>query len=324
MRSSLRSLVVVCLACTPLASAGSEVLDMLKRINEAAGSINYDGVIVHVSDGHVETMRLVHRVADGEVQERLYALNGAPREVIRNAKEVQCFMPDRNMGVIGSRSGKQAGFPGFMISNLDVLESTYNMHLGGSGRIADRTVTQIVIQPRDNQRYGYELWADSETGLLLRSVLIDHAMNPLEQYLFAMVTIGEGIDDTALAPMTRRSSLEWHTDSAPARVTDVTDSDWLVGELPSGYRLVNMMQRWLPMQEIPVEHLVFSDGLAAVSVFIEQQEGQQVTSTTEQVGAVSAYTTSIGPWLITAVGEVPQRTVEEIVGALSYQPADVN
>ncbi len=324
MRSTLRSLVLVCLAWSPMANAGSEVLDMLKRINEAAGSINYDGVIVHVSDGQVETMRLVHRVSDGEVQERLYALNGAPREVIRNAEEVQCFMPDRNMGVIGSRSGKQAGFPGFMISNLDVLETTYNMHIGSSGRIADRPVTQIVIQPRDEQRYGYELWADAETGLLLRSVLIDHAMNPLEQYLFAMVTIGERIDDAALAPMTNRSSLEWHTDSAPARVTDVTDSDWLVGELPSGYRLVNMMHRWLPMQEIPVEHLVFSDGLAAVSVFIEQQEGQQVSSATEQVGAVSAYATSIGPWLVTAVGEVPQRTVEEIVGALSYQPADAN
>lgn len=310
------SLLLLSLGWAPLASADAGADDWLVRMGEAASGLDYDGVFIHVDGNEIDTMRIVHKVRDDGVHERLYSLNGTPREVIRDPEKVWCFMPDRKMGVLGPRSGRQAGFPGFMISNLEQITESYTLVLGEQGRVADRIAQIVHINPRDAMRYGYELWADMETGLLLKSVLVDADKTPLEQYQFASIEIGNVIPDAALEPVTPRSELEWRRDRKPPRVSSGEGSRWKVNALPEGYRVVNTIQRWMPMEEEPVEHIVISDGLGAISVFIERPADDVTTEALSRMGAVTAYSTGRDGWQVTVIGEVPPAAVKLIGSSL--------
>ena len=291
--------------------ADQQSMDLLKRMSQAATSLNYDGVFIHVDKQRIDTLRVIHKIQNGSVHERLYALNGNPREVIRDAERVWCFMPESKMGHTGLRSDRQTGFPGFMVSNLEALSAHYQLSLGGIDRVADRTARQLKILPGDVYRYGYELWADQKTGLLLKSVLIDRQSNPVEQYMFASINIDIDIPDADLLPMTSKDELKWVDDKEPKMVT-VKDSPWYFSSLPAGYKLIKVMQRSMPMDHMEVQHMVISDGLAGVSVFIEKKKHPGTQSHHEQMGAVNAYTRVIDEWLVTVIGEVPVEAVQVI------------
>ncbi len=304
------------LAVMPYAWADDQSMDLLKKMNLAANSINYDGVFLHIDDKHIHTQRVIHKIQNGNVRERLYALNGVPREVIRDAEKVLCFMPVKKMGHAGFRSDKNAGFPGFMVKNLDLLAKNYIITTGGVDRIADREVTRLQILPRDGFRYGYDLWADQETGLLLKSVLIDNTGKSIEQYMFAMIEIGGDIPDSALLPMTKVTALEWHDNEKPPVNTPIKNTHWQFSSMPNGYRLVSIFQRSLPMETNKAEHLILSDGLAGVSIFIEKIENPVPEVGFDQMGAVNSYSRVINDYLITAIGEVPAAAIKVIGDAL--------
>lgn len=319
MKSTLYLLLLVYLAITSYALAEDQSMDLLKKMNHATNNVNYDGVFLHIDEKHVHTLRVIHKIQNGSVHERLYALNGVPREVIRDAERVWCFMPEKQMGHAGLRSDKKTGFPGFMVKNLTALANNYLISTDGLDRIADRTVTRLQILPRDDLRYGYELWADEETGLLLKSALIDNVGRIIEQYMFAMIEIGGDIPDSALLPMTKKDALEWHSIRKPPVYTPIKDSDWQFSALPEGYRLVNIFHRSMPMGAQPLEHMILSDGLAGVSVFIEKMRNPTSEIGLDQMGAVNSYTRVIDDYLITAIGEVPEAAIMKIGNALVHK-----
>jgi sigma-E factor negative regulatory protein RseB len=319
MKATLHFLLLVNLAMVPYAWAEDQSMDLLKKMNHAAISVNYDGVFVHVSDNHINTLRVIHKTQNGLVRERLYALNGIPREVIRDAEKVWCFMPEKKMGHAGLRSDKTTGFPGFMVKNLAGLSDYYLISSDGVDRIADRTVTRLQILPRDGFRYGYELWADEKTGLLLKSSLIDNAGNVIEQYMFAIIEIGGEIPDSALMPMTKKQELVWHSNKNPPVKTSISSSDWQFSALPNGYRLVNIIQRSMPMGTKRLEHIILSDGLAGISVFIEKITNPVSAAGLDKMGAVHSYTRVLDGHLITAIGEVPAAAIKAIGDALVHK-----
>lgn len=289
------------------------------RMNEAANSLDYDGVYVHTNGEKIDTLRIVHKVKSDGVYERLYAMNGVPREVIRDPDRVWCFLPDKSMGVLGKRPGKDSGFPGFMVSSIGQLRDHYELSIGSHDRIADHSATQVRILPRDRWRYGYDLWADENTGLLLKSQLIDHGGRTVEQFLFTTLHINSDIPDASLQPMTPKSDLVWHSDKKPPRIAALTESDWQVTKQPAGYKVIKMVRRWMPMEANAIEHLILSDGLGAVSVFIEKSEGGNTSANLDSMGAVSAYATVRDGWQITVIGEVPPDTVRSIGEGLVYR-----
>ncbi|MGB5307567.1 MAG: MucB/RseB C-terminal domain-containing protein [Arenicellales bacterium] len=316
MKPGLQFFLLVGLLWGSLSWADSKNVDFLKRMNHAAGNLNYDGVFLHINGHSVDTLRVIHKADNNTILERLYALNGNPREVIRDAEKVLCFMPERKMGHAGLRSGKNTGFPGFMVNNLEALSNNYILTTGKVERIADRQATRLKILPRDDFRYGYELWGDSETGLLLKSVLIDVSSNVIEQYMFAFINIGGEISDSELQPMTSMDELEWHNDENPPSITPVSESAWQFASLPDGYQLVNVMQRFMPMSNSQIEHMVLSDGLAGVSVFIQQVDNPSSEVSLQSMGAVNAYTRVFDDRLVTVIGEVPAAAVKMIGDAL--------
>ncbi|MDX2478498.1 MAG: MucB/RseB C-terminal domain-containing protein [Gammaproteobacteria bacterium] len=317
MKLVLQFLLLAGLLWMPLSWADEKAMDFLKRMNHAAGNLNYDGIFVHI-DGHtVDTLRVIHKAENNTVLERLYALNGNPREVIRDAENVWCFMPERKMGHAGIRSDKKTGFPGFMVNNLKDLAKNYILSPGDEERIANRQAASLKILPRDAYRYGYQLWGDIETGLLLKSALIDASSNVIEQYMFAFIDIGGEISDTELQPMTRMDKLEWSNDKSPPSNTPISESSWQFDSLPAGYHLVNVMRRSMPMSNNQIEHMVLSDGLAGVSVFIQQVETPSTDVSLDSMGAVHAYTRIVDGRLVTAIGEVPAAAVKMIGNSLA-------
>jgi sigma-E factor negative regulatory protein RseB len=312
---------IMLLSLLPFAAAADTPRDLLMRMNEAANTLNYDGIFLHLDGQKIDTLRLIHRHHDGVSHERLYALNGIPREVIRDARRVWCFMPESKTGHTGLRSKKDTGFPGFMVRNLEGLEENYSFSVESEGRIADRQVKRLQILPRDTYRYGYELWSDKETGLLLKSVMIDSRGNSIEQYMFAQIRIGMDIPDEALLPMTSKEDLEWIEDTQPPTIATASESGWSFKSLPKGYKLVSVMKKMDPMKSNPVQHIILSDGLAGVSVFIEESDDFESMGkdSMEEMGAVHAYTTSMHGETVTVIGEVPAITVKSIGDALVRQ-----
>jgi len=312
-----RLFIVLSMLWLPHAWADEQSLALLKRMNQAASNLDFDGVFLHANENSIETLRVIRKIQNGKVLERLYSLNGNPREVIRDAERVWCFMPERKMGHVGMRADKQTGSPGFMASNLDELSENYILSTGDFERIADRKAVHLKILPRDAYRYGYEMWADKKTGLLLKSVLIDQQENAIEQYMFAFIKIGVSIPDSDLQPMTSKEELVWHNDKKPPEMMPIDDSSWQFISLPDGYHLINILKRAMPMGDQQLEHMILSDGLAGVSVFIEKTKSSPAEISMEKMGAVNAYVRAVDGNLVTVVGEVPAAAVKVIGDALA-------
>ena len=285
----------------------------LMKIDAAAREQNYDGVFVYQHGDKMETMRIIHRVENGRVRERLVSLNGAPREVIRTDREVQCFLPDEKSVLVEHRKAENRGFPSILPTELRALDANYTIALGRRGRIVDRDAQMVSIRPKDGFRYGYELWADRATGLLLRADLVDGTGKAIEQFLFTQITPNAVIAPADLKPQFMHKDAVWH------RATALDDAasgpgSWAPTELPPGFKLSTRIVRKMPAGQQPVEHLVYSDGLATVSVFVEKlnRSGRGRVDGPNRMGAVSAYVKVADEHRVTVVGEVPGATVDAI------------
>ena len=300
--------------------ANASASEWLMKINKAAAEVNFSGIFIYTHEHEVEVMQVTRRVDNGMMQERLYALNGEAREIIRDMNRVWCYIPDQKVGVHDYRQISEGGFPRMMPGDFDKLIENYDFSEGGYARIANRRAHQINVIPRDPYRYGYVLWADEESGLLLRSDLVNQEGNIIEQYMFVDVEIGIDIPDSALQAVSNKNQLEWFGNATPPISAPSATSDWLIDQVPGGYQLSKHIRRMSPMEAGEVEHLVYTDGLSTISVFIKQaREGQSGMQGLMKMGAVHAYRNTIANYRVTVMGEVPAQTVEFVSQGISYQ-----
>lgn len=315
---SILAAVVLGLASTAVA-ASQDGAHWLMKINNAARELNYTGTYVYVEGHRIESMRVTHRANEGAMRQRIYSLNGAPREVIRDSEQVWCYIPDKKVGVHEYRQASKQGFPNLLPEGLDHLVQYYKVEIGSEGRIADRRAQQIRVEPRDDFRYGYDLWADKQTGLLLSAALLNEKNQPIEQYLFTQVVIGGSIPADALEPVTPKSALVWYGDAQKSKLSggdagEMVSGNWVVDEVPEGFVLTRKIKRLSPLRTKMLEHYVYSDGLASVSVFVESLEAESGLKIKglNKMGAIHAFGREIDGYQITVVGEVPSRTVDLI------------
>ncbi|MGA9032578.1 MAG: MucB/RseB C-terminal domain-containing protein [Sulfuricaulis sp.] len=300
------------------AMAADAAHEWLMKINHAASALDYEGIFVYQHDKQLETMQIFHKVENNSSRERLMSLNGAPREIVRDANEVRCYWPDKNSVMVEYRKAEGKAFPSILPERLQDLDEYYTLTLGNTERITGRVAQLVIIKPTDQYRYGYRLWADVDSGLLLKADLLDNQDAVLEQFMFTQVNIGAKIPASALAPGMTGKSMVWYREDGDTR--NVSDKPgWSASQLPKGFRLSAHMTRRLPMRKQPVEHLVYTDGLAAVSVFIEKQEKgvKPFMQGPSRMGAVHAMSAQSGDYQITTVGEVPAATVAFIGGSVS-------
>lgn len=293
--------------------AADDAQAWLLKMSQAISQLNYQGTFVYQHGKQLEAMKIIHRAEGGSVSERLISMNGSPREVIRDNAEVRCYLPDQNSVVVGHRRAESKGFPSILPENLQLLHQNYQIKVGRSGRVTDRDAQLIVILPLDQYRYGYHLWADKKTGLLLEADLINTKGGIIERFMFTDIVIGKPILPQALLPRAKGKEMVWYRQSDKPS-SDKVSLPWKATQLPKGFTLSASMKHSSPMRGIPADHLVYSDGLAAVSIFIEEQVQPQKNKMLgpNYMGAVHTYGSQVDNYWITVVGEVPEKTVKLI------------
>jgi sigma-E factor negative regulatory protein RseB len=295
-------------------ATAQEARDWLERMSRAVEDLNYRGTFVHVLDGPAETLHIVHRNADGQSGERILSMDGAGREIIRRGDRVQGIFPDRRIVSFETRNDGSALASALPSTTTD-LEPHYDIKLGGSARVADRAVQTLEIKPRDEFRYGYMLWLDQETAMPLQSQLIDEQGQVVEQILFTEIEVPADIPAEALEPTidTAGFTMLRAAESAPL----AAEIPWRAAAVPGGFKLSAATQSPMAGSDTPVEHLVYSDGLATVSVFIEDPKTQaEVGEGFFTVGSTNAYSLTLRGRKVTAMGEVPRQTVRTIASSL--------
>jgi sigma-E factor negative regulatory protein RseB len=170
----------------------------------------------------------------------------------------------------------------------------------------------VVLKAKDNLRYGYRLYADKASGMLLRAVTFDDA-GEVEQFMFTQLSMGKVTRDMVRP---RHAASSWRVEDAAAAPANL--AGWgLSAELPGFRKVVELKRR---MESKPVGQVVYSDGLAAVSVFIEPLEGRSATRTgLASMGAIHIYTREVANHMVTVVGEAPALSVQRIADAVEYR-----
>ncbi|MFV1993426.1 MAG: MucB/RseB C-terminal domain-containing protein [Acidiferrobacterales bacterium] len=309
------SLLLVLAMGSGVVHAEQAALQWLIKMGKAAQDLNYRGIFVYQHDLQLESMQIIHRVKRGITKERLLSLNNAPREIIRDNNIIRCYLPDEDSIVVEHRKANEKNFPRIIPKNLARLKDSYSFLMGPKERVTDRMAQHVIVKPKDKYRYGYHLWADLKSGLLLKSDLIDPEGKVLEQFMFTSLDIGVEIKDKDLEP--RSSSLNLKKLLKSENKTPLEKTQWRVTSLPAGFVTTVHIKRTVPMHDEPVEHMVLTDGLAAVSVFIEKKRNlNQIVSGPNSMGAVNAYTRATSNHQITVIGEVPAITVIKIARAV--------
>jgi sigma-E factor negative regulatory protein RseB len=327
--ASLRRLLtsaVMCL-CPLLVVADDSAQVWLERMQLAVEETNYEGTLVHMTPGHAEQFRVYHRVTADETTERLVLVDGQGAEIIRTRDEVICIFPDTESVVVESRQTSHAG-AGPLRSNLPAFSETlldyYKLASLADDRVAERPAVVIEISPRDQYRYGYRLWLDRATAMPLKSQLIgDDPSMPLEEIRFTSIFLPAEVSAAAVQSGIDTSAFEVAHHQRPPR-QEKDDGEvvrWRSADAPSGFML--SIARFEYMEgDNPRMHLVYTDGLASVSVFMDVgvAASEQVVGLS-MMGAASVFSVMNDGWLVTAMGEVPPRTVERIAVSMRTDPA---
>jgi sigma-E factor negative regulatory protein RseB len=335
------------LVMSAIATAADDPREWLERMNHALTTRNYDGVFAHWQDGKVEMLRIIHRVKDGQVSERLVSLDGSGREFIRTDGELACYLPDKRTVLVEKRSDRNpllGNFPTFDQAST----AFYEVKELKRTRLNRRDTRVISVTPKDEFRYGYRLWIDEGTAMPMRTQLCDSRGRVIEQLVAAVdvadLKINTKIPDSAFLPEVSTEGFRWLRADPSSNPVLASNGPalWNALKLPPGFRMTVRAAQVMPGSTDPVAHLVFSDGLASVSVFVETQTRSKRSGTPDkdgsaasalrplptpppagggaQVGSASAFSTVIEGHKVTAVGEVPMETVRFIANSVKSGP----
>ena len=290
----------------------ADTLAWLKKIQDATQKLSYTGTFVYQQGGRSETSRIT-RLASADV-ERLEVLDGMPREIVRTRDTVRCYLPESRVVKLERRTADRS-FPALLPERIQALAPHYDISLGETRRIGGFDCQAVVLTPRDNLRYGYRLYADVNSGMLLRAVTVDLSGNVVEQFMFTQLVLGNVTPDMVKS---RHAAASWRVEDAETAPTRL--AGWsLRSELP-GFQKVSELKRRMGESK-PVGQLVYSDGLAAVSVFIEPLEGRRDPARMglASLGAIHIYTREVANHMVTVVGEAPAASVQRIANAVEYR-----
>lgn len=281
--------------------------DWLIRIVQSSQIMTYSGVYTFNHDGKSETSRIMHlNDADGE-HGKLESLDGPPREIIRENDRITCYLPENHMVKLDRMEGRRF-FPALISGSPTQFREFYQLSFAGIDRVAGRECRLIRLEPKDGFRYGYKFCADTQTGLLLRASMEDGAKGVLQQFSFTEFATDAGIDASKLKPSWKGEGWIW--DRSGLAVDQ--ELIWSVSNLPAGFRKVSEMHRGAEGRSPPFVHMVFSDGLSSVSLFIEPARINSTMPSESRRGALSYFSVRAGDQQVTAIGEVPPATVEQL------------
>ena len=283
--------------------------DLMARMAKASRELNYSGVFTYEHRGNLTSVKLVHEVRDGKIYERLLHMDGSQRDVVSRSDSLDCVRAG-DMLLRGNTYKINDG-------NYSRLEDFYEFHIKGDDRIANREVSLVHVIPKDRYRYGYVIAIDKVSGLLLQSVLMNHAGQPLERFQFVDISIGSAsshqdmqADEGEFREINQADCVQVD------RKIETPQSMWDVNWLPPGFVLASHQPPGAEGQE----SMMYTDGLAVFSVFIDSVQGKVLPSIDAKLGATVAVLTKVdisgNQYAICVVGEIPRGTAGQVAGAI--------
>ncbi len=294
----------------------ADALGWLQRIASAARQTNYVGTFVYQHGDAVESSQLVH-MTDGHGEwEKLSTLEGRRCEVIRMNEELRTYLPDLKLIRIEARFGRR-GFPALPPEQLSGITEFYEVRKAEIERVAGYDAQILQLEPKDAYRYGHKFWAETSKGLLVKATMTNERHQVLEQFAFTLLEINAPLNRDLVKSSFAAVANDWKTVRSWSDETPGADTGWVVKNPPPGFRKITEMRRSKDGDSAPMlTHLVLSDGLAAVSVFIESVGARRsATAGATQLGVINIFTRKLGDQRITAMGEAPPITVMQIANA---------
>ena len=267
------------------------------------------------------TFRIIHKVVDGVERERIIHLNGPPREILRTGDLVASILQPGDELLDLAGTALRSPHARVFARRFETAGDYYDVAFSGRDRVAARPTVRIDIAPLDAHRFGYRLWLDEQTGLLLRSELRDFRGTHLEIFQFTSLVVGAGVATADLEPADTGALVRQITEPlAPVAEAQSVAHGWRVRWLPDGFRLAEAASQSPLGVAGGVRTLMFTDGLAAFSIFIEAMPPTGAGSVVSRRGATVALTHRVpgrrGDQLVTVVGEVPVATARRVAAGV--------
>jgi len=311
---------ITCLILSVSAFA-NDPWQMLEKTAYAARELNYEGQFIYQNGNQVRTVQITHMNNGGREFTRNMVLDDKPREVYSQGSDIVIFQPRNQKVMIEKRRGQNL-FPAMLPTDLQLIKSSYTARLSTTDIVAGRPAQIIDLVPKDAFRYSYKIWTDSEFGLLVKMTLLNNHNETLEQIYFNQLSMLNSQDLNWFQPKIDVSKNYVIEDAAA--VTRVTD-DWIVAQLPPGYRKVDHIQRSIPGKSGLMNQVIFSDGIASVSLFIEPiTKGKRPKMGHMLIGSTNICANVIDGHQIIVVGEVPAETVRQISKAVTFKKQTAN
>lgn len=309
-------------ASLALAQAGGDTAAWLKRIEQAALDRTYQGTMMTSAGGVVSSSRVVHICNGRDRYERIEVLDGQVRRQYRHNGLVLTLWPQTRVAVVEQQE-LVADFPSLPTTSERALDS-YELRSIGMDRIAGHEAEVLMLRPRDGHRYAQRLWAERESGLLLRTDVLGSRGEVLESSAFTDLVIGGKLaTDSVLGPMKKLDG--YRVVKPQSQRTQLEAEGWNLVRTVPGFRMVSCVKR--PLDAVAdgsaaeqVLQTVFSDGLTHVSVFIERYDAQRHRPMRTVLGATNTSMNRLGDWWITVVGDVPMATVQQFEAMLQRKP----
>ena len=287
-----------------------DAAQVLSRAAAAARQQNYTGTILYQHGSRNQISHLVH-LFDGAEQSKLVNLEGPRREVIRTANEVRCYYSDAKVVRIEAPEFRNA-FPTLSSQQQKTLVDYYDMRKAEADRIAGRDAQAWLFVPKDGDRFPHKLWTDAATGILLKAALFNDRNDVLEQFAFLDIVLGARLGRDQVASTAGAAPADWQIQNVAAADPDARDTGWVATRVPPGFARIAEGFRPLHGKRQPVAHIVYSDGLVAISVFVEPLNAPPRNSGAVQQGVINAYSRQVDDYLVTVLGEAPGATLRDV------------
>jgi sigma-E factor negative regulatory protein RseB len=308
------------LACSAHAAPGSDPVAWLQRAAQASRNASYAGTFVHSNGERTSTIRVTHVNVGNEEHERIEALDGPPYEIVRRNDEMFCYFPDAKTVRLDRRINARF-FPSVFQGPTEAIAASYDVKLGQTERVLGYDCQWIRLEPKDSMRFSQRLCSEVGSGLVIRAKTLNEQKQVIEQYTFTDLKLGAHVARNDVKSIFEARVKQWITDSQPREEAKGVESGWSVANTPAGFKKITELRRTLPGRAQPVSQLIFSDGLASLSVFVEPNTAPARTGeASNEDGTTTFFVRPMGEHMVTVLGEVPLATAQQFGRNVARRP----
>lgn len=280
---------------------------------------NYQGLFVSQTGQQVRSVQMTHYY-DGQTEfTRNIVLGHSARQVFGRDGALVVLNPQKNEKIIIEKRRGQNMFPVVLPDNLDLVRDNYNLRIQDVEVVAGQRAQSFELTPKDNLRYRHKVWIGTESNLLLKYEVYNKGNELMEGIEFNQVSLSSTVDVGLFQPKIEHHKHYVMGHEAPVKLSAPHPDGWTMGHLPVGYRKIEQVQRQMPGKLHPVTHMIFSDGLTFISLFVEPLvKGAEVKNGAKVIGNVSFCTVGNQGYQMTAVGAVPEAVVTQFAHAIKF------